>query len=158
MSAEIVVHPKPAWRARANFLILGSISEPDDGSNLEWEQLWTKRLSSDRVEICCIPFFLYNLSLGDHVAIELDNEDRFVFTESVQSSGRFTFRAWFATEGAQPELEAKLTELGCLMERRWPGSRLLAIDAATEPLARMVSNVLLEYERSGVLTYETGRA
>lgn len=32
-----------------------------------YEQLWTKRVGEDRFEVCCIPFFAYDLALGDIV-------------------------------------------------------------------------------------------
>ena len=65
--AEIIVHPNPAWRDRANFIIRGRINSADSGSGPSIEQLWACQIDEFQFEICCIPFFLYNLTLGDVV-------------------------------------------------------------------------------------------
>jgi hypothetical protein len=35
-----------------------------------FEQIWTRRLAGDLFEVCCIPFFAYDLALGDVVRAE----------------------------------------------------------------------------------------
>lgn len=47
-------HNEPAWRDRANFVIAADIAGSPD--KREWEQLWARKLSDTRFEICCIPF------------------------------------------------------------------------------------------------------
>ena len=37
-----------------------------DGKN-EWEQLWGKEVGPQRCIVCCIPFFVYDVALGDEV-------------------------------------------------------------------------------------------
>src|SRR5947199_5228528 len=79
-------HSEPVWRERADFIIGARL--PEHGRS---EQLWAKKLSKNRYEICCIPFFLYDLALGDIVETNDDHD----LVGVVQRSGRFVFRVWF---------------------------------------------------------------
>lgn len=56
------VHREPVWRDRANFVVNAPL--PEEG---RYEQLWSRQLSDDCFEVCCIPFFLYDVALGDVV-------------------------------------------------------------------------------------------
>ena len=39
----------------------------DPGSTgITTEQLWARRLDEERFEVCCIPFFAYDVALGRH--------------------------------------------------------------------------------------------
>ena len=63
----------------------------DDPKNeIAKEQLWTRKIDAFRFEICCIPFFIYNLSLGD----EVDTDDNFTVKNIARPSGQYTFRVW----------------------------------------------------------------
>lgn len=42
----------------------------DVGGADSFEQLWTERVGADRFELCCIPFFAYDMALGDVVRAE----------------------------------------------------------------------------------------
>lgn len=152
-----VVHENPAWGERANFIIDARIDVSDVPTRLKWEQLWARQLAENRFQICCIPFFLYDLALGDEVETGLEGEDRYVFKRVVKQSGHHTFRAWFHHSTARAKVEEELQHIGCLMETRWSGSELLAIDAASESVARRVANLLYKREQLHQLGYETGR-
>jgi len=56
----IAIHLEPAWRARANFIIAAEIG----GTALrpEREQLWARQTDEFCFELCCIPFFVYDLA------------------------------------------------------------------------------------------------
>ena len=56
------IHLEPAWRARANFIIAAEIG----GTALrpEREQLWARQTDEFCFELCCIPFFVYDLALA----------------------------------------------------------------------------------------------
>lgn len=142
------VHLEPAWRNRANFVIGAPLPEPGRA-----EQLWARQISDDRFEICCIPFFLYDIALGDVVATD-ENHD---VVRVVEPSGRYVFRVWFG-ESAQPPqaIAERLTDLGALLE--WSSANLLAVDAADAAQAQRVADFLAEQEHAGQLTYETGRS
>ena len=65
MSREVAIHLNPAWRDRANFIAFVSIELDEPGER--WEQLWARQIANNLFEICCIPFFAYDLALGDQV-------------------------------------------------------------------------------------------
>jgi len=150
---DVAVHLSPVRRDRANFIIRASIEEAN--SPRRFEQLWVRQLRQTRFEICCIPFFVYDLALGDEV--ETDSEE-FLIDCVIQPSGGYTFRAWFGDSsdaGARDEVIATLRRLGSEFE--WYSPNLLAIDAADEGRAQAVADLLQEREQHGRLAFETGR-
>ena len=152
-SSDFVVHRSPAWRHRANFVILADIQE--EGSPRRYEQLWGRQLDETRFEVCCIPFFVYDLALGDEVEAGLPE---YVIKRVVKRSGRYTFRAWFGESddvGARDEVIGQVRETGCEFE--WYSDKLLAVDAANDESAQRVADFLQEREQLGHLVFETGR-
>jgi hypothetical protein len=142
------VHAAPVWRERANFLIGAPLAEEGRG-----EQLWARQIGDDRFEICCIPFFVYDLALGDIV----ETDANFDLVRVVERSGRFVFRVWFGeTSHPRQEVAEKLAELGALLE--WSSPNLLAVDAADEAHAQTIAEYLAAQEREEGLMYETGRS
>ncbi len=73
---QVVVHDTPAWRDRADFIIAAQLREADQPKR--WEQLWAGQLGDAEFEVCCIPFFVYDLALGDVVATEPADEQEYV--------------------------------------------------------------------------------
>lgn len=146
-------HLAPVWREKADFIINASIA--DDESNLE--QLWTRRLDSERLEICCIPFYLYGVALGDVVSFTVDDERGLLLDEKLEESGRYVLRAYLRADRVvvQRDLYDRLCELGTLQE--WSGSRFVAIDCRDEPHAARVSGYLQQCVDLNLLEYETGR-
>ncbi len=157
MSGNIITHPTPVWKDRADFLIVARINQGQPEAEWQWEQLWVRQLSSHLFEICCIPFFLYDVCLGDCVTAEFDSEDRYVLDRTARLSGHFSFRVWFTDEETRLKFPRELELLGCRTERRWETSNLLAVDADTESLAQRVADLLHTSEQSRVLCYETVR-
>jgi hypothetical protein len=81
------VHYDPVWREQADFIIGAPL--PEQGRA---EQLWARQLGEPLLfEICCIPFFLYDVALGGVVQTDASYELACV----AEPSGRFVFRAWF---------------------------------------------------------------
>ena len=152
---EFVVHEDPVWRERANFIISAEMAEKDRPRR--FEQLWTRQLADDRFEVCCIPFFVFDLALGDVVATSPRDDRKYVLEKVVRPSGRCVFRVWFG-QSFQPrdEIASELEELGSLIE--WSSRNLLAVDAADGERAQSVANFLVEQEKVGHLVYETGRS
>ena len=142
------VHADPVWRDRANFIIGAALPEEDRA-----EQLWARQVGEGRFEICCIPFFLYNVALGD--LVETDAEYNIV--RVVEPSGRYVFRAWFG-ESTHPreEITAQLADLDALME--WSSPNLLAIDASGEAHANKIADFLARQQQFDRLIFETGRS
>lgn len=82
------VHQEPVWRDRSNFVIAAAVP---GGGDTETEQLWGRQIDERRFEICCIPFFVYDLALGD--VVETDGD--YIVERVVEPSGRYVFRVWF---------------------------------------------------------------
>jgi hypothetical protein len=142
------VHEAPVWRERANFVIGAPL--PEEGRA---EQLWARQLGDERFEICCIPFFVYDLALGDVV----ETNARFDLVRVIERSGRFVFRIWFDDAfHSRQEIADALAELEALLE--WSSPNLLAVDVEDEVHAQAIADYLAEQERAGRLTYETGRS
>ena len=146
----IAVHRDPVWRESANFLFHAHMGV-EAGKN-EWEQLWGKVTAPNRVVLCCIPFFLYDVALGDEVLLTPDN----VLAEVVHRSGQVTFRVWFGEQDRANRKDSlkEIEAMKPLME--WSSENLLALSVPEDEAQRM-ANYLQLRETEGVLQYETGR-
>ena len=65
---KIATHPNPVRRPAPSFMLRAALDDVGGGDN--FEQLWTKRVGEDHFELCCIPFFAYDMALGDVVRAE----------------------------------------------------------------------------------------
>lgn len=154
---DVIQHLSPVWRDRADYILMADIAE--GAIPKKWEQLWARRLADDTFEICCVPFAVYDVALGD--VVEADDDS--IVTRVVKASGRYTFRAWFGdlhdTEVLKRTRRQVLDEvklrMGCLVE--WHSELLLAIDAKSDQEARQVADYLSAVQEAGKLSYETGR-
>lgn len=141
-------HDAPVWRQRADFVIGARLAEPG-----RTEQLWARQLGADTFEICCIPFFVYDVSLGDIVKTDA----RYDFVRVIEPSGRLVFRVWFGeTFVPRQGVAEDLVGMGALLE--WSSANLLAVDAANSSTARELADYLEDQEQQGNLQYETGRS
>lgn len=142
---RIFTHEEPVWRSRSNFIIMAPVDE-------DKEQLWARQISERTFEICCIPFFVYNLALGDIVETDIG----YCVTKVVERSGRFVFRVWMQTEERSlvSSIVKHLEDFGALVERS--SAYMIAIDTANEQMAKDVSGWLSQLEVEGHLQYETG--
>jgi hypothetical protein len=148
---SIATHANPAWRSKANFIIFATVDES------HWEQLWTKRLVGNRFEICCIPFFVYDISLGDIVTVHAIGDKKYVIDQVLLPSSHYTFRVWFGNAGeraARAEVSDFLAQMGCLVE--WWSHDLLAIDVLTDESAQRIADYLHRLDVMELLEYETG--
>jgi hypothetical protein len=152
---QFVVHPDPVWRERANFIIHAELPEKDHPKR--FEQLWARQLADDRFELCCIPFFVFDLALGDVVATTPRNGRKYLVDRVVEPSGRFVFRVWFGQSFyPRDQIASRLKALGSMIE--WSSRNLLAVDAADGEHAQLVAHFLMEREKAGHLIYEIGRS
>jgi Domain of unknown function (DUF4265) len=147
-------HLEPVWRDRSNFIIAADISS--QGTAASREQLWARQIAEDQFELCCIPFFLYDVALGDIVETETTGSRRYLISRVVRPSGRYVFRVWFG-ESFQPrdEIAQALEGLGALLE--WSSRNLLAVDARDAAHAQVIADFLADRESKGQLVYETGK-
>lgn len=147
----VAVHENPVWRDKANFIIRVYL-EKNEGRS-EWEQLWARRLDERRFSLCCIPFFAYDLALGDEVETNAD----FVLNHVVSYSGQVTFRIWFSGQDTKTrqELVREIEAMKPLME--WSSDNLLALSVPDGTEAQKLADYLQAREEEGLLQYETGR-
>jgi hypothetical protein len=151
---EIIVHLEPVWRGRANFVISAELPEKD--RPYQFEQLWVQQLSDDEFELCCIPFFLYDVALGDVVRTAAKSGRRYVLDRVIKPSGHYTFRVWFGHSfHPRDEIAAELSDIGALVERS--SLNLLAVDAMDSAHAQKVADYLEKREKAKQLMYEAGR-
>ncbi len=145
---KYITHPDPVWQEKVNFVIEGTIIPPVPERQVGHEQLFCRQISADRFEICCIPFFLYNISLGD----EVKTDASYSIIEVVKESGHYTFRVWFGdtqSETIRDEVIIEVEGMHGLVE--WYTDNLLAIDVPSLKLARRISGYLLEKQEAGEL-------
>jgi hypothetical protein len=156
MQIEIATHNEPIWRDRADFIIRAKVKGNSDQSRRE--QLWARQVSDNTFVICCIPFFVYDLALGDVVEVGATPDDLYLVQRVVRPSGRSTFRVWFGDSpdpAIRQEVIREVGRLGCLFE--WSSENLLAIDAASDRVAQQLADFLYKHHQTGALVYETGR-
>lgn len=149
----VAVHNSPVWRDKANFIIRAYLEEKNNRS--EWEQLWAIRLDEKRFSICCIPFFAFDLALGD----EVETDDSYIVQRVVAASGQYTFRVWFGDStypGIRDEVVKHMESL--TVEVEWSSENLLALSAFDAEQAQQVADYLHSRQSAGHLIYETGKS
>lgn len=146
-----VQHVAPIWRDRMDFVFDAAL--PEDCAPKRFEQLVGRQVADTEFELCCIPFFLYDVSLGDVVVTTPD----YLLDRVVRPSGRYTFRVYFREQVVpKDQIAAELElQLGALLE--WHGANLLAVDAADHDVAETIADYLQARENAGQLVFETGR-
>lgn len=163
---SFATHTDPVWREQSDFVIHAPIVAPGAQSRLE--QLFVKRVGDLDFEVCCIPFFVYDIALGDvvHTSPQIGVSPH-VVDRVVRHSGRYVFRAWFKVLQSRADryesssystkdlVTEQLLARNALVE--WASDNLLAVDAADEGVAEGVAAFLQQQEESSCLIYETGR-
>lgn len=152
---DVKVHRDPAWRDRANFIIQALVEHGGDREIRE--QLWARQ-AGERFEICCIPFFVRDLALGDEVEAEPDDAGRQLLRRVVRPSGNQTFWVWFEDEAKTALLHRVrdgLERLGCLTEGYSRG--LLAFNAESDRQAEQALEFLEGREFRRYLECVSGR-
>jgi hypothetical protein len=168
--AEYEEHPSKAsaWRD-GRFVVLPEAEqagstvwaavETESPDSVRWEGLLARRLPGERASVCSIPFWLYDLNLGDEVALMMSAEDEPVVTEVVADSGNHTFRVRFVDASSDDErwreLMVDLEPFECWFDVRSPGFLALSAPPAH---AQGVADHLDRREQRGELLFETGRS
>jgi Domain of unknown function (DUF4265) len=154
-AAKIAVHPDPIWRERGNSIIVVDL---EDGHT---EELCARRLSENEFEICCIPFFAYDIAPGDVVEASPSKDGRFLFRRVVDEAGRLVFRIWFGDVATRTVRYDALTEVTRAMaqfrcEQEWSPPDLLVV--AVEPdRAGAVAEYLSDLQKQKRLIYDEAR-
>lgn len=132
---------------------------PEDRSQgVEAESLWAEVVNEGRFRIDNIPFYAYEISLGDIITGEPDG-DRIAFGRVLKRSGHSTYRVLVKDEkGFEStsflKLWHQLERLGCSYEvakRRW-----IAIDVPPSTDVFAVYRILEDGENTGVWSFEEG--
>lgn len=147
------VHAAPIWRDKVDYIFMAAI--PDSaGSEVVREQLWGRRTGPWTFEVCCIPFFIYGVALGDVV----ETDEASYFQRVVEPSGHAAYRAWFGSVAVavQGEVIAEVERLGGSIERS--SANLVAIDAPTQSEAGPIVEALTEFHERGMVVFEIGAA
>ena len=149
---QFAVHDRPAWRSRADFIVNVALSEQG-----RYEQIWCRQITDNSFEVCCIPFFLYDVALGDIIRTSQRGGHRYVVDRVERPSGRYVFRIHLdPSETRHGEaVEAWLHDKNALLE--WSSASLVAVDARDPAHAREIADYLDSEERHGRLIYETGK-
>ena len=144
-------HSSPVWRDRSNFVFAAHLGTKD-GKN-QWEQLWGQKVGPQRFVLCCIPFFVQDVALGD----EVETDGDFVLQRVVRPSGQVCFRVWFGGRDAttRQNLVGEIEAMKPLME--WSSENLLAL-SVPEAESQQLADYLQLRENEGLLQYETGRS
>jgi hypothetical protein len=152
---KLETHPDPAWRERGDITVTVLLDFSADPSNHYLEELWCRKIAEDRMELCCIPFFAYNVSLGDVMIVEPAAEGRYDIRGVDQRSGRFTFRVW-SPDSTAADLRKLLQEvraIGCLTEPH-PIRCGFAVDAESIEKRNTVEEILKRNQSPGHIQYE----
>lgn len=149
------IHPHPAWRERADYLLYAPVEFA--GEKEYFEELWTRQISENRFEICCIPFFIYDLALGDVVECR-KAENATQNLTVIESSGHETYWVWIEDHCPMSKLEQirdKLIEH--LIEHEGFGFKLLAIDIPLTKSSDILDEIFAESVAEGLLKYNSSR-
>ena len=132
---------------------------PEDRAHgVETESLWAQVTGKGRYRIDNIPFYVYDISLGDVVAGTADG-DRIAFERVLKRGGHSTYRVLVKDEmgfESSPFREGwrELEKHGCSYEvarRRW-----IAIDIPPSADVFAVYRILEDGENRAVWTFEEG--
>src|SRR5262245_18202449 len=128
--SQLATHRNPVWGDKSDFIIRADLSP--FGMPGEFEQIWARKITENRFEICCIPFFTYGLALGDEVTSTLD----FVICNVQRRNGHKIFRIAIETGrdtvGIHKKLHEWVDQTGFLYE--WSSDGYLAVDVPPEVL------------------------
>lgn len=153
---ELKKHPHPVWGEHADFALQLRIEtgNPNLDNPPRYEELPVQDLTEGFYRICCIPFFVYDLALGDVLHLVDGKLDGVA-----QESGQHTFRAYFGRAFMPAARSVLIDELaimpGVFIE--WYSNDLLGLSAENDAVANDLARWLETAMSRGQLQYETGR-
>lgn len=131
-SVQYIVHESPAWRAAADYLAMADLA-PFGFPDMK-EQIWLRSLPDGTYEVCCIPFRVYGVSLGD--TVELDDGGKTIVRVR-SKGGHRAFRVFFLSKVAESKLEDIRNRIDGVARAEslaveWSGDRHVAVDVTTD--------------------------
>lgn len=157
---ELKKHPRPAWGERADCVLQMRIETGNAGLDNppRYEEIYARDVGEEFFQVCCVPFFLYDLALGDIVKVASQNGVQIV--EGVaQESGQHTFRAYFGRTFMPAARDVLIDELSTMagVVAEWYSDDLLGLSAENDAVAKTLARWLETAMSRGQLQYETGR-
>jgi hypothetical protein len=150
---RLVVHPDAE---RADCTVWLSVAD-GSGPELGWEGMLARRVGTDRARVCAMPFWIYDLNLGDEVALIESAETALVVTAVVRDARNYGFRVIPAEDAKEHwwrELMIELERFECWFDIRT--SRFVALSAPPDH-AGSVADLLARHESRGDWQFETSR-
>lgn len=146
----VVVHHQPVWRERANSVFHMLVGVHDGRSR--WEQLWWQRTTAGLYTLCCVPFLIDDLALGD----EVETNECLVVRRIVQRSGQVTFRV--RIDRHDPWVRDHILRITAALEplAEWSAPNLLAL-SVDEAQAGNLRQRLKAFARRKPIEFATGR-
>lgn len=139
---KFIVHESPVRRGDSNYI--ARVDLAPFGLEGEVEQLWLRKLEDGSFEVCCIPFRVYGIALGDIVFLSVGGT---TIVGLVRRSGRRVLRVLLMStpdiSSLTGEINVEVSRLGLMSE--WSGDRHVAIDV---PIGADVNILLGLFERS----------
>jgi len=146
----VVAHKHPVWRDRATsvFHMLAGVH----GGRSRWEQLWWRRTARGRFTLCCIPFLIDDLALGD----EVETNACHIVRRIVRRSGQVTFRV--RIDRHDPWVRDQVLKASEVFEplAEWSAPNLLAL-SVHESRARPLGDRLAVLAGQMTIDVDTGR-
>ena len=154
---KIMAHVEPAWRAKANYAAYVQINDGNSEyeSSYTHEQLALQKLEDGKFIVCCIPFLIYDVNLGDEISLEGVNIKKLV------DGNHYGFRLYLGDGRIDAsfldDVIKSLIESGACVERS-VDARLLSVDVDNERSARRLAGTLARWAEQGLIVeYETIR-
>ena len=151
-----ISHPKPAAREQGDTEVPVRLVFAGQTEATDVEVLWCQKLDTSRYALCCIPFVLGGLALGDEMLVAPDAEGSFRLSKVVQTANNMSFRAWFGNSSnpdAYQEVLEELGERGYLTEE-FSEAQVIAINAQAGEQAQVVERLLEKRKAEGALSYD----
>jgi len=124
------------------------------------ESIWVRKIRGKQYEVCSIPFFAYNMSLGDTVLCGPDEDGEGFFVERVlKKSGNRTIRVAFkAPEGGKhPEaIKFKRFLQRHHLEYDYNDIRVFSINVPSEEVYEKLQARLQKIPESAQMVWEDG--
>jgi hypothetical protein len=124
------------------------------------ESLWVRKVAGMRYRVAAIPFYAYNVSLGDTVLCGRDEDGRGLFVERVlEKSGNRTVRVAFEAPEQGKHAEAvRLQEFLKANRFKWDYNRvqLFSINVPCEESYVQLQNFLKQMPESAQMIWEDG--
>jgi Domain of unknown function (DUF4265) len=105
-------------------------------------------------EVCCIPFFPYNLSLGDVVSLTSADGEYAVTSRGGRRTLRIVIQDQAFLHKGHDELHEKLTDAGVLSEFRGHALGHYAVDIVDQGQADALLEYLEPLASAGTLSWE----